>query len=198
MDILPPTLQRLIDQLTRFPGIGRKSAQRMALSLLQWEPEAILKLSETLKQSTEVLTTCPTCHILMEGESCPVCSDPRRVPHQLCVVADTVDVLALEKTGRYRGLYHVLGGLISPLEGIGPEELSIADLKERASGVRELILALNPSVEGETTALYLVRLLKRPDLKITRLAQGVPMGSELEYLDELTLGQALEARRPLE
>ena len=170
----------------------------MALSLLQWEPEAILKLSDTLRRSTEVLSHCPTCHVLMEGDTCPVCSDPRRQASQLCVVADTVDVLALEKTGRYRGLYHVLGGLISPLEGIGPEDLHIADLKDRMDRVEELIIALNPSVEGETTALYLVRLLKRPGLKITRLAQGVPVGSELEYLDELTLGQALEARRPLE
>ncbi|AFY62361.1 recombination mediator RecR [Synechococcus sp. PCC 6312] len=192
-------LARLIEQLQRLPGIGPKSAQRLALHLLKRPESEIQALAQALLDAKQQVGVCGVCFHLSAEPVCDICRTPTREDSLICVVADSRDVIAIEKTREYRGKYHVLGGLISPMDGIGPEQLQIHPLIQRASQARviEVILAINPSIEGETTTLYLGQLLK-PFVKVTRIAFGLPVGGDLEYADEMTLAKALEGRRELE
>lgn len=192
-------LARLIEQLQRLPGIGPKTAQRLALHIIK-RPEAEVKaLAHALIEAKEQVGQCSICFHLSAEPICEICRAPNRDDSTFCVVADSRDVIALEKTREFQGKYHVLGGLISPMEGIGPDQLHIRELIQRSSrpNVKEVILAINPSVEGETTTLYIGQLLK-PFTRVTRIAFGLPMGGDLEYADEVTLARALEGRRELD
>lgn len=190
-------LQRLLDELSRLPGIGPKSAQRIAYHLLSADAEEARRLAQAILDVKRSVHFCPVCFSYATGDLCEVCADPRRDRTSICVVSEPRDVSAIERTGAYRGLYHVLGGVISPMDKIGPEQLHVRELLSRlASGeVSEVILATNPDVEGETTATYLARTLRPLEVKVTRLALGLPVGGELEYADEVTLARAVEARR---
>lgn len=192
--MLPASLQTLIDRLSRFPGVGNKSAQRLAFFILKNSREDAVALAKAIIDVKDRISECSQCHNIAETDPCHICSDPKRDRTTLCVVQDVMDVLAIEKISRYRGLYHVLGGVLSPLNGIGPEDLHIDDLMTRLDNVREVILAINPSRDGETTSLYLQKLLKDKGVRISRIAQGLPMGIDLEFADELTLTKALEGR----
>ncbi len=193
-------VQDLIDELGRLPGVGPKSAQRIAFHLLQSDPADVRRLVLALSEVTEKVRFCLTCGNVAAEDQCRICRDPRRDPSVLCVVEEPKDVVAIEKTREFRGRYHVLGGAISPIDGIGPDDLRIKELVNRlASGeVMEIILATDPNLEGEATATYLARWLKPMGVKITRLASGLPVGGDLEYADELTLGRAFEGRRLLD
>lgn len=193
-------LELLITELEKLPSIGTKSAQRLALHLLRVPKEDALRLAEAIREVREHVGFCTTCGNFSETDPCALCGDPRRDPHLLCVVEQPVDVLAFERTGQYAGRYHVLGGALSPLEGTSPEQLRIRELLARMRGgeVKEVILATNPNVNGEATALYLSRLLSTLGVRVTRIARGVPMGSDLEYSDQVTLARALEGRRDVE
>jgi recombination protein RecR len=193
-------LETLIAELERLPSIGTKSAQRLALHLLRVPREDALRLAQAICDVREKVGFCTTCGNFSETDPCALCGDPRRDPRILCVVEQPVDVLAFERTGTFPGRYHVLGGALSPLEGTSPEQLRIRELLDRLRGgeVREVILATNPNVNGEATALYLSRLLSPLGVRITRIARGVPMGSDLEYSDQVTLVRALEGRRDVE
>ncbi len=195
MQGLPESLQKLIDQLTVFPGIGRKTAQRLGFHVLKMSDEEIRSLAQALIDTSEKIDQCSVCGNITEQDPCDICTDPKREQSLICVVEDAMDAIALEKTGQFRGLYHVLGGMLSPLDGIGPDDLNIDSLVDRIDDqVAEVILATNPSVEGETTAHYLTKLLKPRGIKVSRLASGVPVGSDMEYIDEATLSRALEGR----
>jgi recombination protein RecR len=193
-------VQNLIDELGRLPGVGPKSAQRIAFHLLAADPADVNRLTEALKEVKDKVRFCSTCGNVAEAEECRICRDPRRDPHIICVVEESKDVVAIEKTREFRGRYHVLGGAISPIEGIGPEDLRIRELMRRlADGeITELILATDPNLEGEATATYLARLVKPMGITVTRLASGLPVGGDLEYADEVTLGRAFEGRRLLD
>ncbi|MBU6311935.1 MAG: recombination mediator RecR [Actinomycetales bacterium] len=190
----------LIDELGRLPGIGPKSAQRIAFYLLQSDPVDVRRLADVLITVKERVRFCVICGHVTEEETCRICRDPRRDPTALCVVEESKDVIAIEKTGEYRGRYHVLGGAISPIDGIGPDDLRIRELLARlADGeVVEIIIATDPNLEGEATATYLARLLTPMGLTVTRLASGLPVGGDLEYADEVTLGRAFAGRRRLD
>ncbi len=193
----PEPLERLVEALLRLPTVGPKTASRLAFHLLKAPLEEVNALASAVGELRSKMRTCELCGNYSDQPACAVCRDERRDGSLLCVVGEARDIAALERTGEYRGRYHVLGGLISPMDGIGPDQLSIKKLLERLEGesIEELILATNPTVSGEATSLYLQRLLQiRPDLKVTRLAQGLPMGADLEYADELTLGRALQGR----
>lgn len=187
----------LIDELGRLPGIGPKSAQRLAFHILQAEPADVRRLAEVLVTVKERARFCSVCGHVTEEEECRICRDPRRDPHSLCVVEESRDVIAIERTAEYRGRYHVLGGAISPIDGIGPDDLRIRELMQRlADGqVTEVIIATDPNLEGEATATYLARMLSPLGLEVTRLASGLPVGGDLEYADEVTLGRAFAGRR---
>ncbi len=187
----------LIDELGRLPGIGPKSAQRLAFHILQAEPTDIRRLAEVLVTVKERVRFCTTCGHVTEEEECRICRDPRRDPHSLCVVEESRDVIAIERTAEYRGRYHVLGGAISPIDGVGPDDLRIRELMQRlADGqITEVIIATDPNLEGEATATYLARMLLPLGLEVTRLASGLPVGGDLEYADEVTLGRAFAGRR---
>ena len=191
------SVQDLIDALGRLPGIGPKSAQRIADHLLKADPEEARRLAEAVLAAKEKVGFCTRCFNLSEGDLCPVCSDDRRDTHVLCVVEEPRDVIAVERTREYRGRYHVLGGAIDHLQGVGPEQLKIRELLARieAERITEVIICTNPNLEGEATALYLGRVLTMPGLTVSRIASGLPVGGDLEYADELTLGRALEGRR---
>ena len=193
-------LELLIAELEKLPSIGTKSAQRLALHLLRVPKEDALRLAEAIRAVRERVGFCTTCGNFSETDPCALCADPRRDPSLLCVVEQPVDVLAFERTGQFPGRYHVLGGALSPLEGTSPEQLRIRELLARLRGgeVKEVILATNPNVNGEATALYLSRLLSTLGVRVTRIARGVPMGSDLEYSDQVTLARALEGRRDVE
>ena len=190
-------IQDLIDELGRLPGIGPKSAQRLAFHLLQAETADVTRLANALTRVKELVRFCSTCFNVAESEQCRICRDARRTDEIICVVEEPKDVVAIEKTGEFRGRYHVLGGAINPLDGIGPDNLRIRELLTRlASGeVKELILATDPNTEGEATATYLALMIKPMGLTVTRLASGLPVGGDLEYADEITLGRAFEGRR---
>jgi len=192
----PASVANLISSLSRLPGIGPKTAQRLALYLLGRDKEELLNLTKTILSAKEKVLYCSICGQLTENDPCRICSDPSRDSGLICVVEEPKDVIALEKTREYRGVYHVLGGALSPLEGIGPENLHLKELLARLSAgeVRELIVATNPNVEGDATALYLARLIKPLGIRVTHLARGLPVGSDLEYADEFTLGEALSGR----
>ncbi|PSL38657.1 DNA replication and repair protein RecR [Labedella gwakjiensis] len=189
-------VQELIDEFGRLPGIGPKSAQRIAFHILQTETFDVSRLAELLTEVREKVHFCAICGNVAEQETCSICRDPRRNPALICVVEEAKDVVAIERTREFRGLYHVLGGAISPIDGIGPEELRIRQLLQRlADGtVEEVIIATDPNLEGEATATYLSRLLTTLEIRITRLASGLPVGGDLEYADEVTLGRAFEGR----
>jgi recombination protein RecR len=193
-------LRALIDELGRLPGVGPKSAQRIAFHLLKVPKEDALRLSDAIVSVKERTTLCRRCFNVAEGGAlCDVCEDDRRDGSVVCVVEDPRDIVAVERTQQFRGRYHVLQGALNPLEGIGPEQLRVKELLERveAEGIKEIILCTNPNLEGEATAMYLARLLGPLEIRVTRIASGLPVGGDLEYADELTLGRAIEGRRDL-
>jgi recombination protein RecR len=193
-------VQDLIDELGRLPGIGPKGAQRIAFYLLGADPAQVRRLATVLTEVTEKVRFCRTCGNVAEGDECRICRDPRRDPSVICVVEEPKDVAAIEKIREFRGRYHVLGGAISPIDGVGPEDLRIRELMARLQDgqITELILATDPNLEGEATATYLARLVKPLGLRVTRPASGLPVGGDLEYADEVTLGRAFEGRRLLD
>ncbi len=195
-----PPVQALIDELGRLPGIGPKSAQRIAFHLLKVPADDVARLAHAISEAKARVRFCERCFNVAESSLCPICDDPARDPSLVCVVEESRDVVALERTGEFRGRYHVLLGAMSPLEGIGPEQLKIRELVARIEpeGIREVILCTNPNTEGEVTAMYLARLLKPLGLTVSRIASGLPVGGDLEYADELTLGRALEGRRAVD
>lgn len=193
-------VQDLIEELGRLPGVGPKSAQRIAFHILQADPADIGRLVHALTEVTEKVRFCTVCGNVSEEEQCRICRDPRRDPALICVVEEPKDVVAIEKTREFRGRYHILGGAISPIDGVGPDDLRVRELMTRLASdqITEVILATDPNLEGEATATYLARLLKPLGLRVTRLASGLPVGGDLEYADELTLGRAFEGRRLLD
>lgn len=190
-------LQQLIDELGRLPGIGPKSAQRIAFYLIETENDVALSLADVLKEVREKVKFCAICGNVSEGEKCVICSDQKRDQGLVCVVEDSKDIAAIERTREFRGLYHVLGGAISPIAGIGPDQLRIKQLMQRLAdpSIREVIIATNPNLEGEATATYLIRMLSPLELAVSKLASGLPVGGDLEYADDMTLGRAFEGRR---
>jgi recombination protein RecR len=200
MAVYAGPVQDLIDELGRLPGVGPKSAQRIAFHLLKVSKEDANRLARSIIEAKERVRFCALCFNISEGEQCGICADPRREATVVCVVEEPRDLVAVEKTGEFKGRYHVLQGAISPIEGVGPEQLRIRELLERigSEGIEEVILCTNPNLEGEATALYLGRLLKPLGLRVTRIASGLPVGGDLEYADELTLGRALEGRREVD
>ena len=191
---LPQAMQQLSAAFGKLPGIGRKTAMRLAFHILNAPAQEAEELARAVLKVKADVKLCSRCFNFTEEELCSICTDERRNERIICVVEDSQDILMIEKTNEFRGRYHVLGGIISPLDGIGPEELHIKALLKRLDGVEEVILALNPSTEGEATTIYLARLIKPQGIKITRLARGIPLGSSLEFVDELTLGKALLSR----
>jgi recombination protein RecR len=193
-------VQDLIDELGRLPGVGPKSAQRIAFHLLQADPVDVRRLAQVLVEVKDKVRFCSVCGNVSEEEVCRICRDPRRDPTAICVVEESKDVVAIERTREFRGRYHVLGGAISPIEGIGPDQLRIRELLTRLAdgAVTEVILATDPNLEGEATATYLTRTLRPMGLRVTRLASGLPVGGDLEYADEVTLGRAFEGRRSVD
>ena len=193
-------VQDLIDELGRLPGVGPKSAQRIAFHVLAAEPEDIGRLATALTVVKERVRFCVVCGNIAEADTCRICADPRRSDRILCVVEEPKDVVAIERTREFRGKYHVLGGAINPIDGVGPDDLRIRELMSRLSGaeVEEVILATDPNIEGEATATYLARMLRGMGLAVSRLASGLPVGGDLEYADEVTLGRAFEGRRRID
>lgn len=199
MDTIPQPVLRLIEAFSRLPGIGPKSASRLTYYLLRSQSDDTTELAEALTELRERTRFCSVCFNITEENPCPICKSEERDRTVICVVEEPLDVMAIERTREYRGLYHVLHGVISPMDGIGPEDLRIRELIDRvdAGTIKEVILATNPSLEGENTAMYIQRKITKPMIKITRLARGLPMGGDLEYADEVTLARALEGRREM-
>lgn len=202
----PGPLARLIRELCKLPGVGEKTAARLAFHLLKGNREDVLELAESIGKLRQEIGLCPTCFALSEVDSsgtqeaaCRVCQDPRREREKICVVEEPADMMAVEKSQEYRGLYHVLQGTLSPLDGVGPDALRIKELIRRVEGgqIQEVIVATNPTVEGEATALYISKVIKPLGVKVTRIARGLPMGGDLEYADAVTLGKAIEGRREI-
>ena len=193
-------LARLIEYFQKLPGIGPKSAQRMAFQVLKMPSEEVEKFATALVDAKSTIKYCDICFNISADNPCEICSNPKRDKTTICVVCEAKDLIAIEKTNEYKGVYHVLQGMISPLDGIGPEDLRLRELVERVAknDIKEIILALNPSVEGEATSMYLARILKPFNVKISRIAFGLPIGGELEYVDELTLTRAIEGRREVD
>lgn len=201
MPYFPPSVERLIDEFAKLPGIGHKTAQRLAFYILNQPKESVQQFADALRDAKEKVTTCKICQNLSDTEICPICSNPTRDHGTICVVTDPKDVIAFERTREFHGLYHVLHGTISPLNGIGPDDIRIKELLTRCADetedVHEVIIATNPDTEGEATAMYLARLLRPFGIAVTRLAYGIPVGGHLEYIDEVTLMRALEGRREI-
>lgn len=199
MRYFPAALERLTEQFARLPGIGGKTAQRLAFQVLRMPREEAEEFAQAILDAREHVHTCKICQNLTDREICPICDDPTRDHSTICVVAEPRDVIAMERSREYQGVYHVLHGVISPLNHVGPDNLRIRELLERVAqgGVQEVIMATNPDTEGEATAMYLSRLLRPLEVKVTRLAYGIPMGSQLEYADEITLLRALEGRQEI-
>jgi recombination protein RecR len=189
-------IENAVEELAKLPGIGRKTALRLVLHLLKSENESTRALATALEKMRSEITYCRTCHNISDSEVCNICANPLRDHSLLCVVSDIRDVIAIENTSQYQGVYHVLGGVISPIEGVGPTDLNINSLVERlpGSGIKEVVLAVSPTMEGDTTAFYITRKLRDLPLKITTIARGVPVGGELEYADEITLGRSILER----
>ncbi len=197
MQLTSETLERAIEALAKLPGIGRKSAQRVAMHLIKQSPEYVATLAGTITDLKRLIKHCSICFNITDEDPCRICMNEKRDVSTICVVEETKDVYAVEKTNQYRGMYHVLGGVISPLDHVNPSDLRIRELVERVGKddrIKEIILALNPDAEGEATSYYIQKLLQHFELKITRIAQGIPMGTELEFIDEATLGRALSGR----
>ncbi len=199
MPFFPVSFEELIDRFAALPGIGRKSAQRLAFHVLAMPEGEAEAFAETILTARRSVHTCPVCQNLTDGEVCPVCADERRDRSVICVVAEPRDVASLERSREYRGVYHVLHGVLSPMSHVGPDDIRVAELVKRvaAGGVEEVIMATNPDTEGDATAMYIARLLKPFEVKVTRLAYGIPVGSNLEFTDDATLARALEGRREL-
>ena len=199
MDFYALPISNLIEQLSRLPGIGRKTAQRLAFYILEMESLDVEKLATAIVEAKEKINYCKECCNLTDGELCNICSDDRRDRSTICVVEGAKDIVAMERTREFKGLYHVLHGVISPMDNIGPDEIKIKELLNRVykEKIEEVILATNPTVEGEATALYIAKLLKPLGIKTTRIAHGIPVGGDLEYFDEVTLSKAMENRREL-
>lgn len=193
----PESISKLINSFRKLPGVGEKTAERYALHALSFEANDMEEFSENLKSAKEKIKECQVCHNLTESDKCNICKDDSRDREIVCVVEGFKDVVALEKTGAYNGMYHVLGNLISPLDGVGPEDINLTSLTKRleTESIKEIILALKPSIEGETTSLYILRILEGLDVIISRIANGLPVGADIEYVDALTLERAMEDRR---
>lgn len=193
------SIQKLLDELERLPGVGPKSAQRIAFWLLNADAATARRLADAIIEVKQTVHFCPTCFNYAEDDQCAICADVQRDRSAICVVEEPRDVTAIERTGEFKGVYHVLGGVISPMDGIGPDQLHVRELMARLANeeVSEVLLATNPNVEGETTAVYLARLIKPLGIQVTRLASGLPVGGDLEYADQITLGRAIEARREM-
>ena len=192
-------IRRLVQELSRLPGIGEKTATRLAFHLVRGNRQQVLDLAQALVDVTDKIRLCSVCMNMTEADPCTLCSDPRREPDMICVVASPSDLIAIDRGGHFRGRYHVLHGLLSPLEGIGPDDLRIAELVRRLGSdeVREVIIATSPSVDGEATAMYVARVVKPLGVRVSRIATGLPVGGELEYSDQATIARALAARAPL-
>lgn len=199
MNFFAPPVERLIEEFAKLPGIGQKTAQRLAFHVLNASAEDAERFAEAIRAAKSTVLTCKLCQNLTDSELCPICSNPTRDHSIICVVADPKDVIAFERTREFQGLYHVLHGVISPLAHIGPDDIRIRELLQRVADedVREVIIATNPDTEGEATAMYISRLLRPFNIRVTRLAYGIPVGSHLEYIDEVTLMRALEGRREI-
>lgn len=196
--VYPPSLTALIEEFEKMPGIGHKSAVRLAFHVMKVSEEKAQRLAAAILKARENVKLCERCQNLTDTPVCPICSDPRRDISTLCVVESPKDMAAMEKTREYRGLYHVLHGALSPMDGVGPEELKIKELMTRLTPqVKEVIMATNPTVEGEATAMYIARLIKPMGIKITRIAHGIPVGGDIEFADEMTLARAMEGRREI-
>ncbi len=195
----PKPLARLINEMSKLPGIGSKTAQRLAFYILSLDDKEANQLADAITTAKKEMKYCSVCGNLTDEDPCAICSDPSRDPNQICVVESPKDVMAMERIKEYNGLYHVLHGVISPMEGIGPEDINLMPLLKRlqANDVKELIIATNPNIEGEATAMYLARLIKPSGIKVSRIAHGIPVGGDLEYADEVTLLKAMEGRREL-
>lgn len=193
-------IEEAVDQVASLPGIGRKTALRLVLDLLKRKPEEVNRFAQALTNLRNEISYCSVCHHISDAEKCSICSDSRRDEETICVVRDIRDVMALESTGQYRGKYHILGGIISPMDGVGPSDLNVESLLNRLTGstVQEVILALNATMEGETTAFYLYRKIEPMGIRVTSIARGVAVGGELEYTDEVTLGRSILLRTPYE
>ena len=200
MNIPSKLIEQAVDQLSSVPGVGRKTALRYALEMLRRKPEDIVRFAQAVTEMRQNIKYCKQCHNVSDFEVCEICQSPFREDHTLCVVADIRDVMAIEGTGQYKGKYHVLGGIISPMDGIGPSDLTIEALVHRvdSGAVKELILALNATMEGETTSFYIARKLNDRPVRISSIARGVAVGGELEYTDEITLGRSIALRTPYE
>ncbi|MDG2300487.1 MAG: recombination mediator RecR [Acidimicrobiales bacterium] len=200
MSIYTPAVQTLIDELGKLPGVGPKSAQRIAFHLVKIADEEAIRLSDAIRDAKEKVRFCDKCFNMSDEVICDICSDSRRDPSLVCVVEEPRDIVAVERTQEYKGFYHVLQGAINPIDGIGPEQLRVRELLTRLqeNPISEVILCTNPNIEGEATAMYLARLLEPLGVSVTRIASGLPVGGDLEYADELTLGRALEGRREIE
>jgi len=194
MSSFPKSVQHLIDRFARFPGIGKKTAQRMAFQVLKTGETQAAELAESIMQVKTMIKFCMICGGITENDPCNICIDPKRNQEMICIVEDPQDIFIFERAGTYRGVFHVLGGILSPLDGIGPDDLNLKKLIDRVLDNTEIILATNPSIEGDTTALYINKLFSERNIKITRLATGMPIGSAIEYTDEATLTRALEGR----
>ena len=199
MSYYSPTIERLIENFEKLPSIGHKTATRLAFHMLNLNDEGVNEFINSITEAKKKLKYCSTCFNITDTDPCPICSSPKRDPSIICVVEDVKDVVAMEKTHEYKGVYHVLHGSISPMNGVGPEDIKIKELLERLkdTDVKEIILATNPRVEGEATAIYLSKLIKPIGIKVTRIAHGIPVGGDLEYTDEVTLSKALEGRREM-
>lgn len=195
--MLPKSVQNVIEQFGRLPGVGQKTAERLAFYLLKQHSQQLENFGEAVKSLRRDLFFCEVCHNLSEKSRCLICENPKRDTTILCIVEEVLDIMALEKTGEFNGLYHVLQGVISPVNGVGPQDLTIESLKNRVAtqDIQEIILATNPTIEGEATALYIARILEPFQVKITRIARGLPTGSDLEYADKLTLSRSLQGRQ---
>lgn len=197
MALIPDSVEKLIEEFSKFPGIGKKTAQRMSFFVLKSPNEQIAQMAEALLRVKTHIIFCSVCGGITEEDPCRICSDSKRNKDLICVVEDAADIFAFERTNRFNGVYHVLGGVLSPLDGVGPDDLNIDGLIQRANDGMEIVIATNPSVEGDTTALYLGKVLQEKDIRITRLARGLPVGSDLEYTDDATLIRAMEGRTSL-
>ncbi len=194
---LPTSLERVINEFGKLPGIGPKTAQRLGFYLLKKDSIDINGLSDAVRALKTDITFCGQCHNMAETDPCSICSDSSRDQSIICVVEEPLDAIALDKTGQFKGLFHILGGVLNPMEGIGPDQLNISSLQKRITdvGAKEIIIATNPTLEGETTAMHIAKFLNGTDVKVTRIARGLPMGGDLEYADEITLSRALDGRR---
>ena len=197
MQSIPDSIVRLIKTFSRFPGIGQKTAQRMAFHVLKSPNEEAVQLAQSVMNMKTKIQFCSVCHGITEDDPCGICTNPKRDQSSICIVEDAADVYTFEKTNAFQGVYHVLGGVLSPLDGIGPDDLHINGLIDRAKQGTEVVIATNPSIEGEATSLYIAKLLKGKSVKVTRLARGLPMGGDLEYIDDATIMTAIEGRTTL-